>query len=107
MNAYFVKYQMLDRLQPHFKCVGVPFEYAIVKAETPLRAENILSIQMAESHDPNRFAIRINSTIECYDTITFLPLKTEQNTIVDNRENIERNKEKEKEYYGVLWTALQ
>jgi len=85
MNTYFVKYQLLDAQQLYFEFVGVPFEFAIVKAETAPRAELALHLQMAEKHDPNRFAIRINTTIECYDTVTIVPIKIEENTIVNNK----------------------
>jgi len=86
MNTYVVKYQVIDKDQPHFKFVGWPYKYAVVHAENSGYAHMMIENDLPKIMRGNRLEIRINTVIEANDPITILPITIEENTVVDIRE---------------------
>jgi len=84
-NTYFIKYQVIDKLQQNFEFVGWTHRFALVNAENPTSARKLLTRTITKAEEPNHVVVRINTTIEACDDVVILPLSIEENTIVERK----------------------
>jgi hypothetical protein len=113
LRIYIVKFQVVDTEAPSFDFVGWPFQWAVVQVETEGDIEHELWATVVSEISGRCPTIRINTVTEVDSPVTVLPIKIEQNTVVEKKDTDRVSKEEkekkrafEKEYYGPLWTSL-